>query len=85
MSADAEVLDLSLTGALIRCECPLRVGDRAQIRTMLNRQPFVAWVSVVRIAAQRGDGSGRPSFGVVFLGSGEQNAAVLQRFLRRAN
>jgi hypothetical protein len=85
MSADAEVLDLSLGGALIRCDYPLQVGDRAQIRTMLNRQPFVAWVSVVRIAAEYSEGSSRPSFGVVFLGKDEQNAALLQRFLRRTN
>ena len=85
MSVDVEVLDLSLTGALIRCEWPLRVGDRAQMQTMLDRQPFVAWVSVVRIAAERGNGSGRPALGVVFLGSDEHNADVLERFLSRAS
>ena len=85
ISVDVEVLDLSLTGALIRCECPLRVGDRAQMQTMLDGQPFVAWVSVVRIAAERGNGSSRPALGVVFLGSGEHNADVLQRFLSRAS
>ena len=46
---DAEVIDIGVTGALIKCRCPLRVGDRVQLRLVLDQQPFVGTVSVVRV------------------------------------
>jgi hypothetical protein len=77
---DAEIVDISLTGALVRCRCPLQVGDRASIRTVLNREPFVAGVSVVRVlGSTTGDAS---SAGVAFIDLDEHSLSLLRRFLQ---
>ena len=49
----AEVLDISSSGALIRCESALNVGDRAQLHALLDREPFTAGVTVVRVRRDR--------------------------------
>jgi hypothetical protein len=84
LSADIAVMDISLTGALLRCECPLRVGDRARIEIVLSPDPFTASVSVVRLAAERSDHEGKAHIGVMFAGDAEERAGILQRFLRVA-
>jgi PilZ domain-containing protein len=78
---DAEILEISLTGALVRCRCPLRVGDRASIRTVLNREPFVAKVSVVRVLDPVTGDAAITCAGVAFLEQDEESARVLGRFL----
>jgi len=45
---DADILDISISGALVRCRCELRVGDRARLQTVLQREAFVTDMSVVR-------------------------------------
>jgi hypothetical protein len=81
MSVDADVIDISMTGALISCDCPLRVGDRAEIQTVLAGQPFGARVSVIRIATDCRDAAGKTCAGVMFVGTGEGSLAILRRFL----
>jgi PilZ domain len=83
MFVDVEVLDISLHGALLSCECPLGVGDRAQIRLVLDHQPFVSWASVVRVAVDRGR-AGYPAVGVAFVSQDDERMAPLRRFLAQS-
>jgi PilZ domain len=78
---DAEILDISLTGALVRCGCPLEVGDRASIRTVINREPFVSDVSVVRVLQSTSSDPATTCVGVAFVDQDEQSARLLRRFL----
>jgi hypothetical protein len=78
---DAEILDISMTGALVRCGCEVQLGDRASIRLVLDGEPFVAGVSVSRVVGATG-GAGTTYAGVVFIDQDEQSISVLRRFLR---
>ena len=78
---DAEILDISLKGALVRCGCPLEVGDRASIRTVINREPFVADVAVVRVLQSTSSDPATTCVGVAFVDQDEQSARLLRRFL----
>jgi PilZ domain len=79
-----EVIDLSLTGALISTPVRLAAGDRARLSLLVGREPFGAWVRVVR--SEEGTRNGRTvryHLGLVFTSMDEQNRQVLQRFVRR--
>jgi PilZ domain len=79
-----EVIDLSETGALITTPLLLGLGDRARLSLLVGREPFGAWVRVVR--AEPGTRMGRTvryHLGLVFTAIDEQNRQVLQRFVRR--
>jgi hypothetical protein len=75
-----EIIDLSLTGCLIRCECPLRVGDHAELQTVFAHRPFVASVRVVRSTDEHSREK-MSAFGVKFVAAGENSAAALRAFL----
>jgi hypothetical protein len=82
--SQGEVIDLSETGALITTPLPLGLGDRARLSLLVGREPFGAWVRVVR--AEPGTRMGRTvryHLGLVFTAIDEQNRQVLQRFVRR--
>jgi len=82
--SQGEVIDLSETGALISTPYPLGVGDRARMSLLVGREPFGAWVRVVR--TEPGTRMGRTMryhLGLVFTAIDEQNRQVLQRFVRR--
>jgi hypothetical protein len=80
---DVEVIDIGATGALIKARSPLRVGDRAQLRLVLGRQPFVGAVSVVRaLSGYNGDG-GSTSVGVTFVEQDADSTGVLLKFLKQ--
>jgi len=82
--SQGEVIDLSETGALISTPVPLGVGDRARMSLLVGREPFGAWVRVVRV--EPGTRMGRTMryhLGLVFTAMDEQTRQVLQRFVRR--
>ena len=82
--SQGEVIDLSENGALISTPVPLGVGDRARMSLLVGREPFGAWVRVVR--AEPGTRMGRTvryHLGLVFTAIDEQNRQVLQRFVGR--
>jgi len=76
---DVKVLDISGTGILFWCESSLAVGQRAQIRTVIDRQPFAATVEIVRL--DRAPGPEGRSCGARFIGLDEANRARLDTFL----
>ena len=79
---DVQVFDLSRTGGLIGCAFPLRVADRAEIQMVMEYQPFVASVKVVRIADEH-TRDGMIGFGIRFVPVHGDAAAVLHSFLNR--
>ena len=81
-----EVLDLSATGMLLACDCALDVGHRTQVRMMLGRDPFAAWIEVKRVAVIESAsprGSSRCLVGAAFTSLDEQSARALHAFLPR--
>jgi hypothetical protein len=80
---DAEVLDLSSSGALVSIPEPISRGQRLKLRMLLGREPFQAWVEVKRV--EKGTITGRPNrvrAGVEFTSFDEHAQQTLQRFLR---
>jgi len=78
---DAEVIDIGVSGALVRCRCPLRVGDRAQLRIVLGRQPFLGTMSVVRVVRAWNPDRGSTDVGVAFVECEDESTRVLREFL----
>jgi hypothetical protein len=76
---DVRVLDVSRNGLLFSCLTPLVVGQRAQIRSIIDRQPFAATVEVVRV--DRSAGAEGRCFGARFTGLDEATSARLDAFL----
>ena len=74
-------LDISTTGALVRCRCQVRLDDRASIRLVLDGEPFVAGVSVSRVVASATGDAETTYAGVAFVDQDEQSICVLRRFL----
>jgi hypothetical protein len=80
---NADVLDISLSGALLRCESPLAIGHRAQLRTLLEGMPFLAWVSVVRVRRERSHGSGEAvRAGVAFTSLDARSTRQVRGFMK---
>jgi hypothetical protein len=46
---DAEVLDISAGGALVSTPAQVVPGNRCQLRTLLDREPFAAFAEVLRV------------------------------------
>jgi PilZ domain-containing protein len=79
-----DVIDISATGALISTAVPLKVGARVRLSLLLGREPFSAWVRVLRIEPGTGSERGvRYHLGVVFTAVDENNRSVLERFVRQ--
>jgi PilZ domain len=79
---DAEILDISVSGALVKCRYPLRVADRALLRTVLQREPLVTEVAVVRVVACSGRASPGICAGVAFINQDDESTGLLRRFLK---
>jgi hypothetical protein len=76
---DVKVLDVSRSGVLFSTLSALAIGQRAQIRTIIDRQPFAATVEVVR--ADRVAGPDGRCFAARFAALDEANRARLDAFL----
>jgi hypothetical protein len=78
------VVDLSLTGCLVRCDAALDAGQVLDLRTELGSAPFTAKVRVTESYVDGSAGSGVPPrylAGLAFLGLQAQEEARLRRFL----
>jgi PilZ domain len=83
VAVDADLLDLSSGGALVSTQAPLRVGQRALLQMVLDREPFIAWLDVKRVdmgtltsREQRYHVAGE------FVSLDPRSSATLKRFLR---
>jgi hypothetical protein len=80
--SSGEVVDISTIGALISTSEPLAVGERARLSALMGREPFGAWVKVIRVdEGTRSGGQIRHHLGVVFVGIDENSRQVLSRFV----
>jgi len=78
------VVDLSLTGCLVRCDDALDADQVMDLRTEVDSAPFTAKVRVTESYLDGSTGSGSPPrylAGLAFLGLQAQEAARLRRFL----
>jgi hypothetical protein len=78
------VVDLSLTGCLVRCDAALDADQVLDLRTELGSAPFTAKVRVTESYVDGSAGSGVPPrylAGLAFLGLQAQEEARLRRFL----
>ena len=79
-----QLMDISLTGALIACGVKLPVGIRGYLRTGLAAGTFTAEIESRRhhrLAEQ----DGQMSLGAIFSSMDEESRRNLERFLRRAS
>jgi hypothetical protein len=80
--SSAEVIDLSVAGALLSTPVPMSVGDRARLSVLLGREPFSAWVRVIRVAeGTRSGGTVHYHLGVIFTAIDDNSRSVLTRFV----
>ena len=79
-----QLLDLSLTGALIACETKLPVGTRGQFNTGLASVPFTAAVVLSR-HHPRPAPKGQSGMGAAFEAMDERSRLHLEQFLRRGS
>jgi hypothetical protein len=79
------LIDISMTGALVRIAGDSMPGPRAELRTTLGDSPFAVAVEVRRAAAEPESGrSGEDQrVGVTFIGIDAPNRRCLERFLRQ--
>jgi c-di-GMP-binding flagellar brake protein YcgR len=78
------LVEISMTGALLRASHGPPVGERGELRTKLNDHTFVAQVEIRRVVAQgSGEMPGRYSLGVTFVSLDSDNRRCLERFLRQ--
>lgn len=84
MVVHGDVIDISATGALISTAVPLMVGARVRLSLLMGREPFSAWVRVLRVEpGTRSDRGFRYHLGVVFTTVDEGSRKVLERFVRQ--
>lgn len=82
---NAEVLDISSGGALISTPAHLAIGQRGQLRTLLEREPFSAIVEVLRVdVGTRAGAERRNHVGLGFVSLDDNSRKTLNRFVRSA-
>jgi hypothetical protein len=79
----AEVLDISPGGALLSTSAMIEPGERAQLRLLLDGEPFNTWVHVLRIHPGTLDGKEtRHRVGVSFAALDDTSRRTLQKFVK---
>lgn len=79
------LVEISMTGALLRTSHGPPVGERGELRTKLGDSTFAVQVEVRRVVLQSepGDSPGRYSLGVSFISLDADSRRSLERFLRQ--
>ncbi len=79
------LLEISMTGALMRIAGDSAFGRCAELRATLGDSPFVVSVEIRRAAAEPESGkwAGDRRLGVTFVAIDSQNRRCLERFLRQ--
>jgi hypothetical protein len=79
---NAELLDLSAGGALLSTSASLQPGQRAQLRLILDHEPFSAWIEIKRVEAGTQDGQPRIRAAAAFTSIDGHSEVTLRHFLR---
>ena len=79
------LVDISMTGALLRASQDTLVGQRGELRTKLGDDTFVVHVEIRRVLTQSGEGESTGGYrvGVAFVSLDSDNRRCLERFLRQ--
>ena len=79
------LVDISMTGALLRSAEDASVGQRGELRTKLGDHTFAVHVEIRRVAPPTGHGAsaGSSRLGVTFVWVDAENRRCLERFLRQ--
>jgi c-di-GMP-binding flagellar brake protein YcgR len=79
------LVEISMTGALLRTSYGLPVGQHGELLAKLGDNTFAANVEIRRVVLQSGQGKlpGRYSVGVTFVSLDAENRRCLERFLRQ--
>ena len=75
------LVEISMTGALLRASHGPPPGERGELRTKLGDHTFSAQVEIRRVV--EGESPGRYSLGVTFVSLDSENRRCLERFLRQ--
>jgi hypothetical protein len=81
---EVTLLDMSLTGCLVRCDCRLDTGAILDLSLEMARDPFLAKVRVTEASVDGSAPQGGPAAylaGLEFLGLSARDEARLRRFL----
>lgn len=82
---NVEVLDIGSGGALLSTPGHVAVGQRAQLRTLLDREPFSAIVEVLRVEVGTRAGTERRNHvGLTFVSLDDNSRRTLQKFVKDA-
>jgi len=79
------LLEISMSGALLRSSHHPPIGQRGQLRTKLGGETFTVQVEIRRVARQSNPGEvpGQFNVGVSFVSLDSENRRCLERFLRQ--
>jgi hypothetical protein len=81
---DVDLVDISQGGVLIATNATLRIGQRALLRILLNREPLVASVEILRLEPDTlvGAESTHRRYGARFLAVDDRARRTINAFLR---
>ncbi len=80
-SATVQLLDISMSGALLASPCHLEVGSHAKLRTVLGEEPFVVEVRVQHVRSAVTNPDKPAQLGVMFVSHDDLSLGCIQRFL----
>lgn len=80
-----QLIDISLSGALLASDVMLPVGAQARLRTGLVTGPFVANLEVRRQQSANGTEASSPALGAMFMSMDAVSRRSLELFLRRTS
>jgi hypothetical protein len=85
LSRVVRLVDISMTGALLRSPDDAPVGQRGELRTKLGDHTFVVDVEVRRVAPppEHASSAGGCRLGVTFVAVDAESRRCLERFLRQ--
>jgi c-di-GMP-binding flagellar brake protein YcgR len=80
-----QLLDISMSGALVACEVKLPLGTRGRFHTGLGNAPFSADVVVRRHHARPGQHPAQVGLAAIFSSMDQRSRQHLEQFLRRGS
>jgi hypothetical protein len=80
---DVRLVDISVSGVLLRSKHQVELGTKGTLRFNLGGQPFAAHVEVARVAAVEGPGPERYSIGASFLSLDAEARHAIERFIEQ--
>jgi hypothetical protein len=82
-SHKVRLIEISVTGALLRTSFALDIGQRVELQTRLGDHTFAAEVEVRRVVAPARGALQGYTLGVTFVSLDADNMRCLERFLRQ--